>query len=81
MSDIVKTIRFKKAEWKLIQEFLQKNTLFDFSTLTRTSLSNFIKNPDLKIHPVSNGASVSTVGKTASQFLTRSFIDKAASEA
>jgi hypothetical protein len=49
---ISRTVRFKSNEVRLIDEFLEKNPVFDFSTLTRIALLEFIKNPSLEIYPV-----------------------------
>jgi hypothetical protein len=49
---VSRTVRFKLGDLDLIDEFLDKNPLFDFSTLTRVALLEFIKNPTLEIRPV-----------------------------
>lgn len=48
-----RAIRFSKEEEKLIEEFLKRNPFFDFSTLGKTAILNFIKNPTVSIIPVS----------------------------
>ena len=48
-----RTVRFKTKEAQLIDEFLAHNPVFDFSTLTRVAVLNFIKSPTLEIRPVS----------------------------
>ena len=53
MSKKTKAIRFSESEEKLINEFLKKNPLFDFSTLARTSILQFMERPELIITPVS----------------------------
>lgn len=55
---VSRTVRFKTEELKLIDEFLKSNAFFDFSTLTRIALMEFIKNPSVQIKPV--GAKVGT---------------------
>jgi hypothetical protein len=37
---------------KLIEEFLEKNPFFDFSSLTRTAVNEFIRNPNLLIQGI-----------------------------
>lgn len=49
---VSRTVRFKTEELKLIDEFLKSNSFFDFSTLTRIALMEFIKNPSVQIKPV-----------------------------
>lgn len=44
-----RTIRFKSAEIKMIEEFLSKNSFFDFSSLTRLAVLEFIKRPALRL--------------------------------
>ena len=48
----VRGIRFTDAEDKLIDEFLKKNPLFDFSMLTKISILQFIKDPKINITPI-----------------------------
>ena len=45
-------IRLSAEEEALVKEFLDKNPFFDFSSLTRVALKQFIKKPELKIWPV-----------------------------
>ncbi len=52
MAKVTRTVRFKKEEADLIGRFLKENPIFDFSSLARTALLEFIKNPILKIRPV-----------------------------
>jgi hypothetical protein len=52
MESASRTVRFKGEELKLIEEFLESNPFFDFSTLTRTSIIHFIRNPELIVKPV-----------------------------
>ena len=47
-----KAIRLSKDEEKLINEFLAKNPFFDFSSLTRMALLQFIQNPQISLQPV-----------------------------
>ena len=49
MSDIVKALRLPKKDWEQIERFLELNPFFDFSTLARVSISEFIKNPKLDL--------------------------------
>ena len=48
-----RSVRFKEAELELVDEFLSKNPFFDFSSLTRLAVMEFIKKPTLQITPVS----------------------------
>jgi hypothetical protein len=52
LDTISRTIRFKVQEVKLIEEFLEKNPFFDFSSLTRTAVNEFIRNPNLLIQGI-----------------------------
>ena len=47
-----RAIRFSTQEDKLIEEFLKQNPFFDFSSLTRTAILQFIEQPNIKIKPV-----------------------------
>ncbi len=47
-----KAIRISKNEEALIQRFLEDNPFFDFSSLARTAILNFIEQPNIKIKPV-----------------------------
>lgn len=49
---VSRTIRFKSEEIELITEFLEKNPIFDFSSLTRIAIRKFIENPKMEITPV-----------------------------
>lgn len=51
-------MRFSDEEERLIDEFLEKNQMFDFSTLARLSILNFIKNPELKLNAVVSATEV-----------------------
>lgn len=46
-----KAVRFNDKEEKAIKDFLTKNPFFDFSTLARMAIINFIENPELKLRP------------------------------
>jgi len=50
--NLSRTVRFKRAEIELIEEFLEKNSFLDFSTLTRIAVLEFIQKPTLQIRPV-----------------------------
>ena len=50
-----RAIRLSENEEKMIQEFLRKNPFFDFSSLARTAIVQFIQNPSLEIRPVKQG--------------------------
>lgn len=47
-----RAIRFTDHEQELIEEFLKNNPLFDFSSLARMAILDFIHNPKVKIRPV-----------------------------
>jgi hypothetical protein len=51
-----RAIRFSEGEEKLIEEFLHANPFFDFSTLARMAILNFVKNPKMTIRPVGTGS-------------------------
>jgi hypothetical protein len=48
----VRGVRFTKQEEALIEEFLRKNTFFDFSTLAKVAILDFIKAPQLNFTAV-----------------------------
>ena len=48
-----KAVRFSKDEEKLIDEFLERNPFFDFSTLARVAILSFIKKPEMPLCGVS----------------------------
>lgn len=52
METVSRTVRFKSEELELVEEFLDKNPFFDFSTLTRTAVMQFIQNPSIQIQAV-----------------------------
>jgi hypothetical protein len=47
-----KAVRFSEEDEKLIKKFIDENPYFDFSTLARIAILNFIKNPSLNLKPV-----------------------------
>ena len=47
-----RAIRFSDEEERLIKAFLKANPYFDFSTLARTSIHQFIMNPKLVLNPI-----------------------------
>jgi len=47
-----RAIRFSNEEDKLITEFLNRNSFFDFSSLARTAIIKFIEEPKLEMTPV-----------------------------
>ncbi|MBK9038954.1 MAG: hypothetical protein IPL83_07315 [Bdellovibrionales bacterium] len=49
-----KTIRVSDADDKLIDEFLKKNRVLDFSTLARIAIKRFIQNPSITLESVSS---------------------------
>ena len=44
-----RTIRFNDEDLRDIDRFLKQNKIFDFSTLARTAIRNFIENPNIEI--------------------------------
>lgn len=48
----VRGVRFSDHEEKLIEEFLKKNSLLDFSTLAKVAILEFIKKPQINLVPV-----------------------------
>jgi hypothetical protein len=48
----VRGVRFTAQEEALIEEFIRKNPFFDFSTLAKIAILEFIKNPELNFTPV-----------------------------
>ena len=48
----VRGVRFSDKEDTLIEEFLRKNPLIDFSTLAKISILEFVRNPQLNLTPV-----------------------------
>ncbi len=47
-----RAIRLSVEEDRVIEEFLKKNTFFDFSSLARTAIRAFVENPHLTITPI-----------------------------
>jgi hypothetical protein len=45
-------VRFKRNEAEIIDLFLQENPFFDFSSLSRVAILEFIKCPKLELKPV-----------------------------
>lgn len=66
MNDITKALRFSHKEWEAIAQFLKQNPFFDFSSLARTAIHEFVRNPKLVIkgieEPETALANISTVG-------------------
>ena len=48
----VRGVRFTDREESLIDEFLKKNPLIDFSTLAKIAILEFVKNPQISLVPV-----------------------------
>lgn len=49
----VRGVRFSEKEEALIEEFLRKNQYFDFSTLAKISILEFIKRPEISLIAIS----------------------------
>jgi hypothetical protein len=47
-----KTIRFNPDEIKDIKEFVKMNPMFDFSSLARAAIAEFIREPRIKLHSI-----------------------------
>jgi len=47
-----KTIRFNSDEIKDIEKFVKMNPMFDFSSLARAAIAEFIRNPRVQIHSI-----------------------------
>ena len=62
MPDITKAIRLSHEEWERIAKFLKQNPFFDFSSLARTAIHEFVRNPKLVITGV-DGPSVPNLRK------------------
>lgn len=45
----VRGVRFSESEEQLIEEFLRRNSVFDFSTLAKVAILAFIKNPEVQL--------------------------------
>lgn len=54
---VSKGVRLSKEEAKMVDDFLRKNPFFDFSTLVRASLRQFLENPNINIVPVTTSRS------------------------
>lgn len=48
---LTKAVRFSNKENKAIKDFLEQNPYFDFSTLARMAILNFIENPSITLKP------------------------------
>jgi hypothetical protein len=64
LENLSRTIRFKEDEIRLIEEFLDKNPFFDFSSLTRLAVSEFVKNPTLQIKAVTPKSPTNTKARS-----------------
>ena len=49
---VTKAIRLSSKEEALVNEFLEANPFFDFSSLARTAILSFIRQPTIAITPV-----------------------------
>ncbi len=58
-----RAIRFSKEEESKIEEFLQKNSFFDFSSLARTAIMNFVKAPTVSIQAIRSVETGSNKGR------------------
>lgn len=55
----VRTVRFTEEDIKDIEAFLMANPVFDFSTLVRISIKDFIRNPKLEVRGIPQAPSKS----------------------
>lgn len=55
----VRAIRFSNNDIEDIDTFIQKNPMFDFSSLTRIAIRTFIENPKIDLTAISS----SRIGK------------------
>ena len=47
-----RAIRFSGQDERQIEEFLEMNPVFDFSSMARIAILEFIKNPKLALRPI-----------------------------
>jgi len=47
-----RAIRLQDHEDKQVQDFLNQNPFFDFSSMARMAITRFITNPQIEIRPV-----------------------------
>jgi hypothetical protein len=52
VTKLFRTIRFKPEDARLIDQFLEQNALFDFSTLARTAILQFVRSPKIELTAV-----------------------------
>jgi hypothetical protein len=52
MSQKTRAVRLPEEDEKLVAEFLKRNPIFDFSTLTRIALRQFISSPSVNLKAV-----------------------------
>jgi hypothetical protein len=48
----VRGVRFSDKEESMIDEFLEKNPILDFSTLARVAILGFVKKPQIDLIPI-----------------------------
>ncbi len=51
-STTTRTVRFNKKEMNDIEDFLRRNSFFDFSNQIRVAVAEYIRNPKLQINPI-----------------------------
>ncbi len=52
----VRGVRFSLDEEALIEEFLLKNPMMDFSMLAKVAILKFIKHPEINLTPVARAS-------------------------
>ena len=57
MARKTRAVRLPDEDEKLIAEFLKRNPVLDFSTLTRIAIRQFIAKPNVDLKPVVKGKS------------------------
>jgi hypothetical protein len=63
MQKHLKALRLSHSEMKQIELFLKQNPMFDFSSLARTAIQEFIRNPRVTIVPLKVANRTSTPKK------------------
>lgn len=48
----VRGVRFSEKEEALVEEFLKRNPLLDFTTMAKVAILEFIKNPQITLQGV-----------------------------
>ena len=62
-----RAIRFSDKEQRQIEEFLAKNPFFDFSTLARMAILEFVENPKMTLKAVKKSSQAANSGRQNEQ--------------